>query len=152
MSRAETAKAYFLEGYNCAQAVALAFADVCKTDAETILKIMLPFGGGVGRLRLTCGAFSGIAAVVGMIFSRSENTSENKKTAYAIVQTLGEKFRTENGSYICADLLTGANVKATVGGEAELRTEQYYKKRPCAEIVYGAAKILEDYLQEKGVL
>lgn len=152
MSRAENAKAYFLQGYNCAQAVALSFADICKTDKETLLKMTLPFGGGVGRLRLTCGAFSGIATVVGLVFAQSENTPENKKQIYAIVQTLGEKFRSENGSYICAELLAGANVTPVVGGEADARTEQYYKKRPCAEIVYGAAAILENYLLENGVL
>ena len=56
MSRAEKAKEYFLQGYACSQAVALAFSDLLGMDEETIVKITLPFGGGLGRLRLTCGA------------------------------------------------------------------------------------------------
>ena len=68
MSRAIKAKEYFLQGYACSQAVALAFSDVIGLDEETLLKITLPFGGGLGRLRLTCGAVSGMAMVVGLLF------------------------------------------------------------------------------------
>ena len=152
MSRAERAKEYFLQGYACSQAVALAFADVIGMDERTIAKVTLPFGGGLGRLRLTCGAVSGMAAVVGMAFSESENSPENKKNAYADVQRLCEKFSSENGSLICADLLAGNNLSVTVGGVAEPRTNEYYKKRPCAELVYHAAQILEDELKSKGIL
>ncbi len=150
MSRAEKAKEYFTQGYACSQAVALAFADVINLDEETIAKLTLPFGGGLGRLRLTCGAISGLAVVVGMVFAKPENTPENKKDTYAIVQELCAKFKEENGSLICGELLTGANVKTEVGGVAEVRTENYYKKRPCGELVYHAAEILEEYLKEKG--
>ena len=149
MSRAEKAKEYFMQGYACSQAVALAFADVMNMEEETIIKLTLPFGGGLGRLRLTCGAISGLAVVVGMVFAKSENTPENKLNTYAIVQELCNKFQAENGSLICGELLTGANVKTEVGGEAEARTETYYKKRPCGELVYNAAEILEEYLKEK---
>ena len=152
MSRAEKAKEYFTQGYACSQAVALAFADVMDMDEETIIKLTLPFGGGLGRLRLTCGAISGLAAVVGMVFAKSENTPENKLNTYAIVQELCNKFQAENGSLICGELLTGANVKTEVGGTAEARTETYYKKRPCGELVYNAAEILEAYLKEKGII
>ena len=149
MSRAERAKELFGQGYACSQAVVLAFADVVKVDEATLSKITLPFGGGLGRLRLTCGAVSGMAAVVGLVFADAENTPENKKKTYEIVRELCEKFQAENGSLICAELLSGAGLQVTVGGEAEKRTETYYKKRPCTEIVSSAAKILEEYLREK---
>lgn len=152
MSRAERAKEYFKQGYACSQAVALAFADVMGVDEQTIEKIMLPFGGGVGRLRLTCGAVSGMVAVVGMVFAKAENTPENKKNTYAIVQELCAKFKAENGSLICGELLSGMKVPVEIGGEAEERTQEYYKKRACADIVYCAAEILEKYIQEKAVL
>ena len=151
MSRAERAKEYFLQGYACSQAVALAFADVMGMDEATISKIMLPFGGGLGRLRMTCGAVSGMAAVVGMIFSTAENSAENKKQTYAIVQELCAKFKNEAGNLICSELLSGMNVPVQVGGEAEVRTVEYYKKRSCAEMVALAARILEDYLVDKGI-
>ncbi len=152
MSRKERAKDYFLQGYACSQAVALAFSDVMGIDEKTILKIMLPFGGGLGRLRLTCGAVSGMAAVVGIVFAKGENTPQNKKETYAIVQELCGKFQKETGSLICGDLLKGMKVPVEVGGEAEARTQEYYRKRSCEDMVALAAEILEDYMIEKGIL
>ena len=152
MSRAERAKEKFLEGYACSQAVALAFCDVMKMDEATVCKIMLPFGGGLGRLRLTCGAVSGMAAVIGTVFADAENTPENKKNTYAIVQELCGKFQAQTGSLICAELLSGMKVPVEIGGVAEARTNEYYKKRSCGDMVALAAQILEEYLQEKGVL
>ena len=152
MSRTERAKAYFLQGYACSQAVALAFADVCGVSEETISKMMLPFGGGVGRLRMTCGAVSGMATVVGLVFAEAANTSENKKKTYAIVQELCGKFKEETGSLICAELLSGMKVPVEFGGNAETRTKEYYQKRSCAEMVELAARILENYLAEQGIL
>lgn len=148
MSRAERAKELFLQGYACSQAVVLAFADVVNVDEATLSKIALPFGGGLGRLRLTCGAVSGMAMVIGLLCSAAENTSENKKKTYAIVQELCGKFQEENGSLICADLLNGMKVPVQVGGEAEARTAEYYKKRSCGDMVYRAAEILEKYFVE----
>ena len=152
MSRAEKAKEYFLQGYACSQAVALAFSDVCGIHENEISKIMLPFGGGLGRLRLTCGAVSGMAAVVGAVFADAENTPENKKNTYAIVQELCGKFQAQTGSLICAELLSGMKVPVEIGGVAEARTNEYYKKRSCADMVALAAQILEEYLQEKEIL
>jgi len=152
MSRIERAKEYFLQGYACSQAVALAFADVMGVDEGTICKIMLPFGGGLGRLRMTCGAVSGMAAVIGMVFSDEKNSPENKKRVYAIVQELCGKFKEKTGSLVCAELLGKMNVPVQIGGEAEVRTAEYYKKRSCADMVALAAQILETYLIEKGVI
>ena len=152
MSRSERAKEKFLQGYACSQAVALAFCDVMGMDEATVCKIMLPFGGGLGRLRLTCGAVSGMAAVVGTVFAETENTPENKKQTYAIVQELCGRFQAETGSLICAELLSGMKVPVEVGGVAEARTAEYYKKRSCADMVALAAQLVEEYLQEKGIL
>jgi len=152
MSRGERAKEYFLRGYACSQAVALAFADVMGLDEPTICKLMLPFGGGLGRLRLTCGAVSGMAAVIGMAFAEAENEPENKKKTYAIVQELCGKFQRETGSLICAELLSGMKVPVEVGGEAEKRSAEYYRKRSCGDMVALAAQILEEYLVEQNKL
>ncbi len=152
MSRAEKAKEYFLQGYACSQAVALAFSDVTKVDEGLISKITLPFGGGLGRLRLTCGAVSGIATVVGLLFAEAERSAENKKEVYAITQKLCGKFKEEYGSLICGELLAGVKLPVEVGGVAEARTQEYYKKRPCVEMVAFAAQIVEEYLIERGMI
>ena len=114
-------------------------------DELTLKKLSIGFGGGLGRQRLTCGAVSGMATILGLISDDSATKSE----VYATTQALCKAFVDENGSLICKDLLTGANLQVSVGGEAEKRTEEYYKKRPCAEIVYSAAKILEEYLNNR---
>ena len=145
MSRAEQAKEYFLQGYACSQAVALAFSDLMGVNEEEIAKLTLPFGGGLGRQRLTCGAVSGMAVVVGGVLGKAELDKENKKKVYETVQTLCKQFQKEAGSLICAELLSGTN--ATALGEAEERTNEYYKKRPCAELVALAAGILEEYFK-----
>ena len=152
MSRAERAKEKFLQGYACSQAVALTFCDVMGVEEDVVSKMMLPFGGGIGRLRMTCGAISGMVAVVGMVFSKAENTPENKKETYAIVQEVCAKFKAETGSLICSELLSGMKVPVEVGGEAEARTTEYYKKRSCGEMVALAAQILEEYLQSKEII
>lgn len=152
MSRADKAKEYFLQGYACSQAVALAFQDVMQIDEETLGKIMLPFGGGLGRLRLTCGAVSGMAAVAGMAFAKGENTPENKKQTYAVVQKICGKFQDECGSLICGELLSGMKVPVQIGGEAEARTPEYYKKRSCADMVALAAKIIENELIKGNII
>ncbi len=151
MSRAEKAKEYFLQGYACSQAVALAFCDVTGVEEELISKIALPFGGGLGRLRMTCGAVSGMAIVVGLCFAEEERSAENKKQVYAITQSVCARFRQEYGSLICKELLAG-KVPVEVGGIAEARTQEYYKKRPCAEMVAFATKIMGDELKARGIL
>ena len=150
MSRAERAKEYFLQGYACSQAVALAFTDITGVDAEALSKLMLPFGGGLGRLRLTCGAVSGMAAVIGSVYAEAEASPENKKAVYQTVQMLCQEFKSQVGSLICGELLSAMNTPVEVGGVAEERTESYYKKRSCADIVYTAAEILENYLRQEG--
>ncbi len=152
MSRKERAKEYFLQGYACSQAVALAFSDVCGVDGEQLSKIMLPFGGGMGRMRLTCGAVSGMTAVVGLLFAEAEHSAENKKEVYAIVQRLCARFKEECGSLVCGELLAKMKIPVEVGGVAEVRTQEYYKKRSCADMVGLAAKILEEFLIERGII
>lgn len=150
MSRADRAKELFIQGYTCSQAVALAFCDVADIDETQLSKIMLPFGGGMGRLRLTCGAVSGMAAMIGLLFADKKISPENKKQVYALTQKLCNEFKEEQGSLICSELLQKMNVPVEVGGVAEARTKEYYKKRSCADTVYCAASILEKYLKEIG--
>jgi len=149
MPFSDSAVEYFLEGYNCAQAVYAAFAPALGISAEEALRLSSPFGGGFGRMREVCGAFSGMMLVVGHIFGYDTIGSAEQGELYPRVQQLGERFRQRFGTLICRELLKG---KAQVGGIASDRTPEYYKDRPCARFVEGAAEILEEYLKEEGVL
>ena len=139
--RAEQAREYFTSGYNCAQSVFLAYRDITGIDEVLAATISAPFGGGMGRLREVCGAVSGMTMVAGFIAPNSQpNDNENNKNCYATVQALAEEFRAENGSIVCRELLGLAQQKDDPTPSP--RTGEYYKRRPCAEYVAIAARIL----------
>lgn len=139
--RAERARKYFTSGYNCAQSVFLAYRDITAIDEELAATISAPFGGGMGRLREVCGAVSGMTMVAGFIAPNPlPNDNENKKHCYATVQWLAEEFRAENGSIVCRELLGLAQQKDDPTPSP--RTGEYYKRRPCAEYVAIAARIV----------
>nr|AMP50892.1 putative redox-active protein (C_GCAxxG_C_C) [uncultured bacterium] len=144
----EKAEALFKEGCNCSQAVVAAFADEINMDEETALKLASSFGGGLGRMREVCGAVSGLCMVAGLKYGYSDPGDYNaKKEHYALIRELSEKFKSETGSIVCRELLDGTGADSTPTPEA--RTETYYKKRPCAELVKLAAEITEEMIQNK---
>ncbi len=145
MSYAQKAKELFSSGLNCSQAVFTAFSSVVGLDEETAKKVSIGLGGGVGRMREVCGAVSGGAMVLGMIYG-GEN-AEDKVSAYKRIQEFAEKFKNENGYIVCRQLLgLDENVRETAVPEE--RTPQYYAKRPCAELVYTAAEIVEKMIDK----
>lgn len=145
MTKAEQAKQYFKEGYNCCQAVVLAFSEEIGLDEKAALAIASSFGGGIGRLREVCGAVSGMCIVAGMKYGYTSPTATTEKSEhYKRIQQLAGEFEEKNGSIICK-VLTGLEKNTHTPAE---RTPEYYKKRPCADLVYDAAEILEKMLAE----
>ena len=148
MTHAEKAKAYFEQGYYCAQAVTLAFAEEMGVEKEMAAKMASSFGGGLGRLREVCGCVSGMALAAGALYGYSEpEAKEEKADHYALIQKLANEFKERNGSIICRELLAGIN--NDTNPVPEERTESYYKKRPCAELAYVAAQILEEEMAHR---
>lgn len=147
MTRKEKGMQSFLDGYNCAQCLMIAFEDRLSVDIDTALKMASPFGGGMGRLREVCGSVSGMFLVLGCLKGYSKpGDYEGKKEIYEHVQELARRFEADNGSIICRELL-GLDVKKDQPAP-EKRTDEYYKKRPCAKKVGSAVEILEQYLKE----
>lgn len=147
IDRGERARALFLEGYNCAQAVACAFCDATGLSMEEAARLASSFGGGLGRLREVCGTVSGAALVLGIVRGYSDPKDfDAKKRHYALVQEFARRFRERNGSIVCRELLSGLG--ATTGGEPERRTAAYYTKRPCPALAASAAAILTEMLKE----
>lgn len=143
----EKARELFMEGYNCAQAVACAFCDVTGLEIDEAARMSSSFGGGLGRLRELCGTVSGAALVLGLVKGYSEpGDYEAKKAHYALVQEFARRFREANGSIVCRELLSGVEVRP--GAEPEPRTPDFYKKRPCMNLAASAAGILEEMLSE----
>jgi len=148
MEHAQKAMELFRQGCNCSQAVLVAFCDETGLDEKTSMKLASSFGGGMGRMREVCGAVSGMLMVAGLKYGYTNLGDQTAKTEhYHLVQTLAGKFREENGSIICRELL-GLGEKKD-GLVPEKRTESYYKKRPCAELVAQAARIMDTYIQER---
>ena len=153
INHAEKAKALFGSGYNGCLAVLCAYADELGLDETTALKIASSFGGGMGRLREVCGAVSGMFMVCGLRDGYTNidgvNAHEEKIKNYERIQEHSRKFINENGSIICRELLGLAPKKSSVDMDSpvpEKRSDEYYKKRPCAELVAMAASFLEKEL------
>ena len=136
----------FLSGYNCAQAVAVAFCDVTGLEEKTAARMVSGFGGGMGRLREVCGAVSGMLMVAGLLYGYEDPGEQDivKKDHYALVQELCAKFKEEAGSIICREILENPPSDPN----PTPRTAEYYKTRPCVRLVMLAAQILDDYIAE----
>ena len=147
---AQAAGQLFLQGYNCAQAVFCAFTDVTGYDLDTSARMASSFGGGLGRLRETCGVVSAAALVLGITEGYDDPADyEAKKRHYALVREFAERFRAENASINCRELLTRAGLKPESGGEPEQRSEEFYRRRPCPHLVYDAARILDEMIAQR---
>ena len=148
MDHGEKAAKLFKAGYNCAQSVLCAFEDVTGIERETAAKLASSFGGGLGRMREVCGAVSGAAMVLGLAKGYSDPEDfDAKKAHYALIQEFAARFKEQNGSIICRELLSGS--EASNGFTPERRTDGYYQKRPCAELCRCAAEIVEGLLTLK---
>ena len=139
----------FMSGYGCCQSVVAAFADLYGLDDTLAKKIAAGFGGGVGRMRMMCGAVSGIVMLVGLHCGQTEGSDrEGKSACYKVVQELLAQSREQNGSLICAEILgLKGYEKASCSYIASPRTAEYYKSRPCAAKVESAARIFADFLK-----
>ena len=146
--RVERAQELFSKGYNCAQAVVGAYCDLFGMDEETGLRASAGMGGGMGRLREVCGAVSGMMLALGCRYGSDDPAdTAAKREQYARVQELARRFREENGSIVCRELL-GLD-HSSDGPTPEKRTATYYQKRPCLELVGCAARLLEEYMAEQ---
>lgn len=143
------------EGYNCCQAVVLAYCDVFGLDEKTAASLASGFGGGMGRMREVCGAVSGMTFLSGMICPAADPSVKTSRTAnYALVQEMAEDFRKINGSIVCRELLGLVPMGSGIASEKETpepsdRTPEYYKKRPCEELVKIAARIVGERILNK---
>ena len=141
MNKGEIAKANFLSGVNCCQAVVLAFKEELNMDENTLKKLSIGFGGGVGRQREVCGAVLGMTMVLSYLLS----DGQDKLAIYKVIQDACAEFKAEVGSIVCAKLLDGETLKDK-SCVPEERTESYYKKRPCVDLCLLAGEITQKYL------
>lgn len=147
-ARVQCAVDNFMQGYGCCQSVVAAFADLYNLDDTMAKRIAAGFGGGVGRMRMMCGAVSGIVILAGLDRGQIDGADrKGKSMCYKVVQELLDEFKVQNGSVVCAELLgLKGHEKAQSSYIASPRTAEYYKTRPCAAKVESAARIFAEYL------
>lgn len=147
MSKAEKARELFLQGYNCAQATFGAFAEDYGLDLNVAMTLSAGLGGGIGRLRETCGAVTGATLAVSLAMGSFElNNPDAKTRVYEEIRKVVEIFEAKTGSIVCADML--GVPRRGESATAEPRTKEYYEKRPCSELVYIAAKAAEEIIEK----
>ena len=155
--RSQKAMEYFKEGYNCCQSVVMAFDDVTEVDKHLLATLSAGFGGGFGRQREVCGCVSGMTLLSGFLSPAADpSVKVNRTDNYALVQNFCGQFKNECGSIVCKELLGLEDPSNTIvsttpmsSAEPSDRTEEYYKKRPCVELVGLAARIVADYIASK---
>ena len=140
-SRGRKGKDNFLSGLNCTQSVVAAFADFFPHEnPDTLMRMAASFGGGMGRMRLTCGAVTGLAMLAGLECGTADGNLDARARNYALVQELAAAFKQENDSLICAELL-GLRSGAIDPPRPAERTTAYYKARPCPRLIECACRI-----------
>ena len=140
-NHSEKAAELFVNGCNCSQAVFGAFAEDCGIDFETALKLSSSFGGGMGKLRETCGAVTGMFMVAGLLAGYSDTQDKDAKdNHYKLIQGLANEFKSVYQTYNCGELLGNIGKGTYISAP---RTEEYYKTRPCVNFVITAAEILD---------
>ena len=145
MNHSQQAAELFLQGYNCAQSVMVAFCDVTGLDPQFAARISSPYGGGMGRMREVCGAVSGMLMVTGLLYGYHDpKDTAGKRALYQLEQELAGKFKAQTGSIVCRELLKNPPSDPNPSE----RTAEYYKVRPCCRMVMLASQILDDYLTD----
>lgn len=146
MTRADLGEALFREGYNCSQSVFGAFLDVTGMDKKEAMRYASPFGAGFGKLREVCGAISGMTMVAGFVMGYDNPKERDGKIAlYKAIQEMTAQFKERNETIICRELLhlqPGEDLP-----EPAVRTEEYYRSRPCIRVIRDAIEITEAYLK-----
>lgn len=148
MDRKEEVISLFKKGYNCSQAVVMGFADEVGVSKEELARFSVCFGGGTGRMRLTCGAVNAMFMVAGLLYSSSDGSPQNKNEMYKKTQELAARFKAAFGTINCGELLGGRGIKADASPVSEVRTEEYYRRRPCIGCMEAAVDILEGFIAE----
>lgn len=143
MNHEEKAMKIFWDKFNCSQAVLGAFAEELGMTEEQAMKVALCFSAGA-RKGEVCGAVSGAIMVLGLKYSQiGDDEAENKAIAYEKTNEFMERFKSENGSYICKDIL-GCDISTDEGRAYAMENNSF--KDICPRMVKSAVYILESMI------
>lgn len=144
--RVDKAVALHLAGCNCAQAVALAFADMTDLTESQLLRAASDFGGGVSGTHGTCGVVSGMALIMGLARGYDDITdSDHKHRLYSAGKQLVLAFMDEFGTVQCSELTREVAPKYF---DLPHPLVDAPDPKPCSPFVAYAAALLERYFEE----
>lgn len=145
----EKAAELFMNGYNCAQAVFGAFSEKIGIPMDTAAQMASALGGGLCRMRETCGAVSGGMLALGTLAGYCvPGNDEIKMALYARGQRVMKAFQEIYGTLCCRELL-GLLENEPISPIPSPRTAEYYQKRPCARFIYEMARLVEEELNRQ---
>jgi C_GCAxxG_C_C family probable redox protein len=145
MGKADEAMITFQEGFNCSQAILSAFSGDFGLDPIMAYRVAAGFGGGMGHMGETCGAVTGAFMVIGLKYGMTVlDGSQSHRDAFAKVREFAEKFRAQNGSIVCRDLL-GFDIN---DWEAFCEARKNgIPQKICPKLVCNAAAIVESLIE-----
>ena len=144
MSVADDAAAIFSQHFNCSQAVLASCGPRHGLDRQTALRVAEAFGGGMGRMGLTCGAVTGAFMVIGLVHAKltpEDNASREK--SIALVRRFRQAFEAKHGSICCRELL-GCDISTPAGFQEAMDRGLF--QTVCPNLVRDAATIVEELL------
>jgi C_GCAxxG_C_C family probable redox protein len=145
-AKSEQAVRKFRKGFNCSQAVLSVYVEEFGLCRETALKIACGFGGGMGRMALTCGAVTGAFMVIGLKYGNTTaEDKEAKAKTYKKVKEYTNRFKARNDSVTCRELL-GCDL-STPEGMKEAQDKDL-SSSICPRMVQDAVEILEEMMNE----
>lgn len=145
MNHIDKAKETFEKKYHCSQAVLCAFAKECGITEEQALKLGGCFGGGMCKGEV-CGAVIGALMAIGLKYGQCEvGDLEARKITNDKTIEMMEKFKQENGSYLCKDLL-GYDISNSDDLKIIIEKELFTKF--CPIMVESATKIVEEIMKD----
>lgn len=104
MNRCEKAAYFHSQGYNCAQSVACAFADLVEPDEKLLFAASEAFGLGMGGMQSVCGALSGAEMILSLISSSADPANLTKAQTYKRAKHLAALFQEKSGALLCKEL------------------------------------------------
>ncbi len=143
MKRINEALRLFKTECNCAQSVLLAFVEDLDINKETAKKVSSPFGGGIGRSGMICGAVSGALMVLGIKYG----DKLSKDNMYKQTREFLNMFKQEYGQIDCK-LLTGFDL--SIPEQSAEAGKQNIADNLCSNYIKKSVMMLERILTELG--
>jgi len=143
------ARNYFTRGHNCAQSVLLAYSDKLQMNEKELRAITSGFGGGMGKLQLTCGSVTGAFMVFSLLAEKkSKDNAEAKELANSLIQEFERKFVAETGSLSCMNIL-GVDMNTVEG--MKIAREKDLFATVCVDAVKNAVATVDEIIINKNL-